>query len=81
MSTFTVTGTVRRVNLEGGRWALEADDGSRYELVATSVPPEYLRDGRRGTFALQPRPDLMSLGMLGPIVEVLAADGPGRSGG
>jgi hypothetical protein len=72
--TFRVSGSVRRVNLEGGCWGFDAEDGRCFELSRAGAPGGLLVDGKRATLTLRIRPDLMSLCMIGPIVEVVGAE-------
>jgi hypothetical protein len=73
-TTFRVGGTVRSVNLEGGCWRFDADDGRRFELDRGSAPAGLLVDGKPATLTLRPRPDLMSTCMIGPQVQVLKVE-------
>ncbi len=74
-TTFRATGTVRSVNVEGGCWRFEANDGKHYELSRGSAPAGLLADGKQAILILRPRPDLMSTCMVGPIVEVVRVEG------
>lgn len=69
-TTFRATGTVHRVNVEGGCWRFDLEDGRHFELRA-DADPSILVDGRKVTLTLRPRPDLMSACQVGPIVEVV----------
>lgn len=63
-----IEATVRFVDLEGGCWALEADDGTRYQPM--NLPDSFRRDDLRVRVVLSPRDDVMGFCQLGPIVEV-----------
>lgn len=69
-STFTASGTIHRVKVEGGCWRFDLEDGRHFELLA-GADSSLLADGRRTTLTLRARPDLMSLCQIGPIAEVL----------
>lgn len=61
-------GTVQRLGLEGGLWALRLDDGALVELVD---PPEALRSaGRRVEVEGTRRDAEVTVGMLGDAVVV-----------
>lgn len=67
---FRIDGHVRFLNVEGGCWAIDAADGTRYEPV--NLPAEFQVDGLPVRAALKPRPDRVSICMVGEIVEVLS---------
>ena len=73
-STFRARGTIHAVNLEGGCWRFDAEDGRHFELSTASPPAGVLADGKQATLALRPRPDLMSTCMIGPIAEIVTAE-------
>jgi hypothetical protein len=41
----TITGTVRKLGIEGGLWALITDEGEQYHLV--EAPEQLLEEGLR----------------------------------
>ena len=65
----SITGTIRKIGIEGGVWALITDAGRQVELIE---PPEALRhDGTRAE--IEPdsdRPVDVSIGMIGRAVRV-----------
>jgi len=63
-------GTIRRLGLEGGLWALITDDGHTVELV--EPPPAICKNGLR--VAIVPRRDRaeVTVGMLGDAVRVFS---------
>ncbi len=69
-TTFRATGTIHRVNVEGGCWRFDLEGGGHFELRA-GADPSILVDGRQATLTLRPRPDLMSACQIGPIAEVV----------
>ena len=69
-SVFTVAGTVRRIELEGGGWLIEAEGGTRYQPLA--LDEAFRQDGLAVTATLRPRPDMMSTLMAGALVDVVS---------
>ena len=68
------SGTVHAVNLEGGCWRFDTQDGRHFEIEKGSAPAGLLTDGKQATLTLRPRPDLMSTCMIGPIAEVIKVE-------
>jgi hypothetical protein len=72
----TATGTVRFVNVEGGCWKIEGDDGESYEPVSgpDEIGFEWV-DGQRVEFTYQPAEDIATICMVGkPIhLEMISA--------
>jgi hypothetical protein len=66
MSKFT--GTVKRNDLEGGFWELQADDGERYQL--TGGDDALRKDGLRVEVHGQVDKKAFGIGMTGPVLEV-----------
>ena len=73
-TTIRTSGTVHAVNLEGGCWRFDAQDGRHFEIEKGSAPAGLLVDGKQATLTLKPRPDLMSTCMIGPIAEVVKVE-------
>lgn len=69
-----VTGTIHSVNVEGGCWRFDAENGAHYEILKSSAPSGLLVDGKQVTLTVKPRPDVMSTCMVGPIVEVVRVE-------
>ena len=65
-----VTGTVNRVNIGPGAWALESEDGTAYELYEAPAP--LLQPGAKVQVEGQIRDDVMTMAMIGPVLEVLS---------
>jgi len=65
----SITGTIRKIGIEGGVWALVTDDGAQVELID---PPEGLRqNGARAEVTPDgDRPVEVSIGMMGRAVRV-----------
>lgn len=59
-------GTVRKSDLEGGHWQLEADDGQTYVLEATAP----LVDGQRIEIEGAVDRAVMGFAMTGPVLKV-----------
>ena len=64
------TGTVRFVDLEGGLWLIEADDGTRYQPV--ELVETFRKNGLRVKADALRRDGVMSIGMSGPLIEILS---------
>ena len=66
-----IRGTVRRSDLEGGHWQLEADDGTTYVLEGATRPIE--QDGAKVEVDGAVDEDAMGIAMTGPILRVKTA--------
>ena len=62
-----VKGTIRRSEVEGGHWVLEADGGDRYQL---SGELDGAKDGMRAEVEGKVDKQAMSFGMMGPQLAV-----------
>lgn len=58
-----IVGTVRKSDLEGGHWVLEAEDGERYQLSGQLGD---LKDGMRARIDGKVERGMMGIGMTGP---------------
>lgn len=68
MSSIKVEGTVERAGIGSGAWALKTADGQTYEL---HKPPDDLKkSGVKVRVQGQIRDDVMTLAMIGPVLEV-----------
>lgn len=63
-----VKGTVTHKDIGVGTWALVSDTGETYEL--TNPPSELLNSGTKCSVEGVIRDDVMSMAMIGPILEV-----------
>jgi hypothetical protein len=63
-----ITGTVRKLGLEGGLWALVTDDGRTVELI--DAPPELCTDGMRAVVTGDRPGGDVTVGMTGDSVRV-----------
>jgi hypothetical protein len=62
-------GTIRKIGIEGGVWALVTDDGRQVELI--DPPAELKKNGARAEIeADESKPVDVSIGMLGQAVHV-----------
>ena len=61
-------GTVRKLGLEGGLWALVTDEGDSIELI--DAPTELLRDGLRAEVEGTRQGAEVTIGMVGDAVRV-----------
>lgn len=67
--SITVTGTIQRVNMGPGTWALKSDEGKTYEIYQ-GKPAELLQIGQKVKISGQIRDDVMTIAMIGPVLEV-----------
>ena len=63
----TITGTVRKLGIEGGLWALITDEGEQYHLV--EAPEQLLEEGLRVEVEGE-IPRGVSMGMVGSMLRV-----------
>ena len=61
---------MHRSNVEGGCWVFRTTDGQSYELTGEAAK-DLLREGLRAEIVVKPRRDVMSICMVGKIVEVI----------
>ncbi|ARI83320.1 MAG: hypothetical protein EWV53_14035 [Microcystis panniformis Mp_MB_F_20051200_S9] len=64
----SVTGQVKRIEIGTGTWALIADNGQTYELMEPTA--ELIQTKAKVTVIGQIRSDVMTLAMIGPILQV-----------
>jgi hypothetical protein len=62
-----IKGTIRRSDLEGGQWVLEADGGERYQLVGSLGD---CKDGLKAEVEGNVDKNAMGIGMTGPQLAV-----------
>ncbi|BAB75243.1 hypothetical protein ACN23B_17800 [Anabaena sp. FACHB-709] len=67
--SITVTGKIERRNLGTGAWALVSDDGVTYEILR-GADKELLKAGQKAKVKGQVREDVMTIAMIGPVLEV-----------
>ena len=61
-------GTIRKIGIEGGVWALITDDGRQVELI--DAPEALKKNGARARVEADPQRVDVSIGMLGSAVRV-----------
>lgn len=66
---FEITGTVSHKNFEGGFFAIDADDGKRYDPI--SLPEQFRKDGLKVKVTARLKPNAVSFHMYGSIIEIL----------
>jgi len=66
----TVTGKIEKQGFGAGTWALVSEEGTTYEL--RNLPPQGQKNCDRVTVTGQINPDIMTLAMIGPVLEVLS---------
>ena len=64
----TVEGTIQYREIGTGTWALEGNDGMTYELK--DAPSDLLKPGLKVSVTGVIRDDIMTLAMIGPVLEV-----------
>ncbi len=63
------TGTVTRVELEGGFWGIKAEGGKSYDPLG-SLPKEFRKHGLKVRFEATVDKDAMSFHMWGKIIKI-----------
>jgi hypothetical protein len=69
LEPLSIAATVRFVNVEGGCWRIDGEDGTHYEPVG--LPAAFRTDGRRVTVRLRFPDNLGSFCMVGRLAEVV----------
>ena len=67
--TFNIQGTVVRMVIEGGFFAVKSDDGKTFEPI--NLPDSFKRDGMKVSVTARIRRDMGSIHMVGDIIEIL----------
>ena len=67
--TFTIVGTVVHKNLEGGFFAIDGDDGSKYNPMG--LPEDFQKNGLKVEVVARLKTDAMSIHMYGSIIEIV----------
>jgi hypothetical protein len=65
-----IVGTVEYVDIGTGAWAIATDTDQQYEILQPA-PSELLQDGLKVSVTAKIRDDVMSMAMVGDIIEVL----------
>lgn len=63
-----ITGVVKHLSLEGGVFTIQGDDGVTYNPM--NLPAEFQKDGLRVEAQGRRRDDMMSIQMVGPMVQI-----------
>lgn len=71
--SITVEGKIERQGFGPGTWALVTDDGASYEIYQ-GAPAELLKAGQKVKVQGEVRDDIMTLAMIGPVLEVKSFD-------
>ncbi|PLZ98901.1 hypothetical protein CEN50_09490 [Fischerella thermalis CCMEE 5268] len=71
--SITVTGTVERRDLGTGAWALVTDEGTTYEILR-GADKSLLKAGQKAKVTGEVREDVMTIAMIGPVLEVKSFD-------
>lgn len=69
VATTRIAGSVAFMDLEGGLYVLRSDDGTNFN--PTNLPEAYRTDGAAVEAEVVVREDMASIGMVGPIVDVV----------
>ncbi|MDH6085872.1 hypothetical protein [Umezakia ovalisporum] len=67
--SITVTGTIQRRDIGTSAWALVTDDGNTYEILR-GADKNLLKSGQTAKVTGRVREDIMTMAMIGPILEV-----------
>ncbi|MCU0516860.1 MAG: hypothetical protein MUC60_08325 [Oscillatoria sp. Prado101] len=65
----TVEGTIERKSFGPGTWALVTSDNKSYEILQ-GAPKDLFKSGQKVRVTGEVRKDLMTLAMIGPVLEV-----------
>ena len=67
--TITIIGMVVHKNLEGGFFAIDGDDGSKYNPIG--LPEDFQKNGLKVKVVARLKTDAMSIHMYGSIIEIV----------
>lgn len=62
-------GTVRYIDIEGGAWVIEGEDGTTYEPIG--LPEEFRQEGLPVRVWAEREEDRVSIRMVGPIISIV----------
>ncbi|BAU07227.1 MULTISPECIES: hypothetical protein [Fischerella] len=71
--SITVTGTVEHRDIGTGAWALVSNDGTTYEILR-GADKSLLKAGQKAKVIGEVREDVMTIAMIGPVLEVKSFD-------
>jgi hypothetical protein len=63
-----VTGVIRHLDLEGGVYTIQADDGTTYNPM--NLPPEFQKEGLAVEVEARRRDDMAGIHQVGPLIEL-----------
>ena len=63
-----IIGVIEHLEVEGGVWVIRADDGTAYNPI--NLPEAFRRAGLQVEADAAPAEDVMSIGMVGPMIEL-----------
>ena len=66
---FRLTGTIEYLDLEGGLFVIRAEDGVQYNPL--NLPADFRVDGLAVEADARRRDDVATIGMVGPVLELL----------
>ena len=67
-----VTGTVRYIDIEGGFYGIETDEGVKLDPV--NLPADFQKDGVRVRVQVEPLKDRISIHMWGKLVRIVSIE-------
>ena len=67
--SFEIVGTVTYKNIEGGFYAIDGDNGRKYDPI--NLPESFRKDGLKVNVTARLKKDAMSFHMYGEIIEVV----------
>ncbi|MBW4668886.1 MAG: hypothetical protein KME60_16050 [Cyanomargarita calcarea GSE-NOS-MK-12-04C] len=67
--SITLTGTIQHRDIGTGAWALVTDEGVTYEILR-GADKNLLKVGQKAKVTGQVREDVMTVAMIGPVLEV-----------
>jgi hypothetical protein len=67
--SITLTGTIQHRDIGTGAWALVTDEGLTYEILR-GADKNLLKVGQKAKVTGQVREDVMTVAMIGPVLEV-----------
>ncbi len=67
--SITILGTIQRRDIGMGAWALVSEEGVTYEIFK-GADKKLLKTGQKARVTGQIREDVMTMAMIGPVLEV-----------
>lgn len=69
IDVFLIRGTVVQKNIEGGFFAIDGDDGEKYDPI--NLPASFRKNGLRVKIVARENKDVMTIHMYGTIIEII----------